>query len=90
MKEEKKYRKYDEGFKREVLDQVRSGRSVKEVADGLGLSPSLIYRWKLVSETGSSGSPESDELKQLHKRVKELEKDNEILKKALAIFSQHP
>ena len=88
MEEKRSYRKYDEAFKNEVLDQVRSGRRVKEIAEGLGLTPSLIYQWKSKSEGSTSAGKEGDEIKELRKRVKELEKDNEILKKALTIFSQ--
>lgn len=87
MKPKKKYRKYDRDFKNEVLDQVRSGRSVREVAKSLGISPSLIYHWRKKNEGGSS-QKETHELKELRKRVKDLEKDNDVLKKALSIFSQ--
>lgn len=87
MSERKRtYRRYDEDFKNEVLDQVRQGRPVKEVADAFGIQRALIYQWKAKSERG--GSSESEELKTLRKKVQELERDKQVLKKALSIFSR--
>lgn len=87
MKEKRRYRKYDERFKQEVLDQLQSGRSAKDIAEGLGITASLIYRWKAQRTQGTSGQ-EDEQLKELRQRVKMLERDNEILKKALTIFTQ--
>ena len=40
-------KKYDEAFKRQAVEMVlRGGKSVKEVADDLGVSPYSIYEWK--------------------------------------------
>jgi transposase len=87
MSEHKRtYRRYDEDFKNEVLDQVRQGRPVKEVADAFGIQRALIHQWKAKSERG--GSSESEELKALRKKVQELERDKQVLKKALSIFSR--
>lgn len=86
MKTGRNNRKYDDAFKREVLEQVKEGRSVQEVSEGLGVSAALIYRWK----AQQSGPPqeEGDEFKELRKRLKSLEVDNAILKKALSILSR--
>ena len=88
-KEESKkrsYRKYDAGFKMEAINQIRSGRSVKDVSASLGVGEALLYRWK--SEAGRNTRTQSEEVKNLKKQVARLTQDNEILKKALSIFSQ--
>ena len=90
MKEEpkprRKYRKYDASFKSEAIRQMESGRSVRDLAASLGVSEGLLHRWKKVSKTGSSAV--SSETRQLRKEMKQLREENEILKKALSIFSR--
>lgn len=83
----KGYHKYDEVFKGEVLKQLQTQRSVSEIAIEYGVSESLLYRWKQ-ELSASVPSAEQEELKRLRKRQRELEEENEILKKALKIFSQ--
>jgi len=90
MKTEKgkkrKYRKYDAAFKTEAINQMNSGRSVSELAVSLGVGEALLYRWKSEGKKGSNR--QNDEVKALKKQMSQLKEDNEILKKALRIFSQ--
>jgi len=90
MKKEKKsirvYRRYDKSFKNEAVNLMNQGRSVQELSDSLGVSTGLLYRWK---------SMDTGEVKKTNKEVKELKlknrqllEENDILKKALSIFSQ--
>ncbi len=88
-------RKYDASFKEEVLKMVFNGRGVSEVAQSLGIGENLIYRWKSryqkqhsVSASGTAHSAASEEQQALHRRIKELEMERDILKKALVIFSR--
>ena len=91
-----KRRKYDTSFKEEVLKMVLNGRPVNEVAQSLGIGENLIYRWKsrngkklpvsVAVSAVTSVSPEEHQA--LHKRIRELEMERDILKKALAIFSR--
>ena len=49
MKQEKSkrpYRKYDDAFKAEAINQILQGRSVKELSLSLGVSEGLLYQWK--------------------------------------------
>ena len=39
-------RKYDEGFKTEVLRMVTAGRRTAEVARSLGIGENLLYKWR--------------------------------------------
>lgn len=91
MKEEKakkrKYRKYDATFKTDAVNQLKSGRSAKELSQLLGVSESLLYKWK--GEIGGGKTKDqSEEIKRLRKALKQKEEENEILKKALGIFSR--
>ena len=83
---EKKYRKYDASFKTDAVAQINAGRSVRELSQLLGVSESLLYKWK----AGISGKnrDQSQEVKRLKKANKRLEDENAILKKALRIFSR--
>lgn len=84
-----KRRKYDAAFKREVLQMVLNGRSVKSVAESLGIGENLIYRWKSRAKTPSvSVAGVFTEQEALHKRIREREMERDVLKKALAIFSR--
>jgi transposase len=92
-----KRRKYDASFKEEVLRMVAAGRPASEVAQGLGIGENLIYKWKSRSRSsqqpatvGKENSPLAvveDQLVLL-KRIRELEQERDILKKALGIFSR--
>lgn len=88
MKNEKKrsYRKYDDSFKEEALNLLRKGRTIKELSKSLGVSEGVLYSWK----TKSSGAVRNsnDDSKKLKKEIQRLKEENEILKKALSIFSQ--
>ena len=69
-----------------------SGQTAAYVANALGVSENLIYRWKSVNQAGKkvvAGQSElSTENQQLKERVRQLETEREILKKALSIFSR--
>ena len=82
----RKYRKYDAAFKSDAVAQLKSGRSAKELSELLGVSESLLYKWKNES-TGGRNREQSEELKRLRRKLKEVEEENVILKKALRIFS---
>ncbi len=51
-----KRRKYDVSFKGEVLRMVAAGRPASEVAQSLGISENLIYKWKSRSSTSRQQS----------------------------------
>jgi transposase len=80
-------RRYDEEFKSSVMRMMESGQSVPEISQSLGLGESLLYRWK--QELKPSAEREQDEEKAaLLRRIKQLELERDILKKALGIFSR--
>lgn len=72
---------------------IESGRSVPDVAQSLGIGTNLIYYWvkraKKKNVTGEKADVAFDEEKAaMQKRIKELEMERDILKKALGIFSR--
>ncbi len=99
MQESKGHRKYDCQFKEEAVRLVTGGgRSVTEIAHGLGIHENLLHTWKRKYKEDPSGSfpgkgrlkPGDEEFKKLQKENANLKEDRGILKKVLAIFSKHP
>ena len=85
------WKKYDDEFKRNALQKVFDGQSVVSVAQELGVNESLIHKWKraaLSKGNGQQSGAELSELETLKKRNRELEMENEILKKAALIFGR--
>ena len=88
---------YSPEFRLEVAQEVvDKGRKVKEVAESLGLGNPTVDKWarQLKQERNgqlSSATPlTSDQLKirELERKIKRLEGDNDILKKASALLMQ--
>ena len=75
-----------------VLKMIDSGQTAAYVANALGVSENLIYRWKSVNQVGKKVGAGQGELvtenQQLKDRVRQLETKRDILKKALGIFSR--
>src|SRR2546423_15019006 len=77
-------RPYPPEFRREAVQLVRSGRSVKDVADGLGCSDQSLHIWvkqdQLDRKERDDGltSAERDELRELRRRVKRLQQERQI------------
>ena len=84
--------RYPEEFKRQIIDLYLSGKSVTELANEYGLVEQTIYRWKkLYAPTIKVDENQTISMKEyndLQKKMRELEMENEILKKATAIFEK--
>jgi transposase len=83
--------KYDEEFKRQTVRKVLDGQSVRSVSQELGVNESQIHKWKRAALKGGDGQHSGAELAEteaLKKRVRELEMEVEILKKATLIFGR--
>jgi len=79
-------RKYDAEFKQQAVAMVRNGQSVRSVAQALGVSENVIHQWKRATKDTQSGS--ELEIDKLRQRLKQVEMERDILKKALSIFSR--
>ncbi len=94
--EKRKRRSFSKQYKAEVVELIRkSGKSIGAVASDLDLSETAVRRWVSQAEIDSGGGPtgtlttaEREELAQLRKRVRTLEMEREILKKATAFFAK--
>ena len=80
---------YPPEFRRRALDLVASGRTVVEVAELLGIAQSCLYGWKsrdLVERGLKPGTTaaESAELAAAQARIRDLEEEVKILRKAAA------
>ncbi len=84
-------RKYDDEFKRNVVRKVLDGQSVSSVSREIGVNESLIHKWKRAAFKNGDGrrsGAEVAETEVLKKRIRELEMEVEILKKATLIFGR--
>jgi transposase len=92
MSKKRPYRRYTEEFKRDAIRLVEEeGLSVARVARDLGVNVNSIYDWRKKYRDEQSeelGDSELEELKRLRKRVRVLEEEREILKKAAAFFAK--
>ena len=79
-------RKYDEDFKLSALKMIDNGQSVRSVAQALGVAEGLLHRWKRVAR--QHRSPDEQEVSELRARLRQVEMERDILKKALGIFSR--
>ena len=94
-------RKYDPDFKRNAVRlSDEPGRTVIEVADNLGISKHLLYKWRRelrlkegLAFPGHGREALTDQekrIRELEKKLSDAEMERDILKKAMAIFSRTP
>ena len=84
-------RSYSDELKAEAVQMVLDGHSAQSVATNLGLSgANVLYRWKaqLLEKGGPAASTLDSRVRQLEEELRRAERERDILKKALAIFSQ--
>ena len=91
MTNHKNGKRYNDDFRKMVVDLYHSGQSVRDLSSEYGVSEVTIYAWikKLILmelEDGSSITP--DDYAKLQKQMLKLQQENEILKKAMAIFAK--
>ena len=88
-------RQYTDEFKKDAvrLMQARGTRTVAEVAAGIGINTSMLYEWNRRFGVEVSGQPtatqqEREEMERLRRRLREVEQENALLKKAAALFAR--
>jgi transposase len=87
---------YPREFRDDVVRVARdreAGVSVEQIAKDFGVHPMTLFKWLRQADVeegikpGVSGS-ESAELREARKRIKLLEQENEVLRRAAAYLSQ--
>jgi transposase len=89
----RKHTHYSSEFRAEAVKLAEtSGQSIRQVALELGISNESLRRWIALARERPAGTPLDDEeraeLTELRRRVKVLESEREILRKAAAFFAQ--
>lgn len=87
----KEHKKYEEEYKKNIVKLVESGKKISDVAREYSIDRKLIYVWKdkygtIKTSTGETTT--NDEIHKVKKELKKLKEENEILKKAVAIFTK--
>ena len=87
-----KNKSYEEDFKKMVVELYENHTVTgAEITREYGIGSSTLYKW--VKQYGKIETPEGEvtnnkEIKKLKKEINDLRIENEILKKAMAIFTQ--
>lgn len=88
---------FPEEFRRDVIAVARKGEApLRQIAKDFGISEGCLHRWVKVAdrEDGitaggkSAGSDESAELREARKRIKLLEQEAEVMRRAVAYLSR--
>jgi transposase-like protein len=88
------HKPYPPEFRREAVELVRtSGRPLREIAVDLGVSTETLRMWVTRVEVDAGRregltTEERTELRELRRKVKTLEQEREILKKAAVFFAR--
>jgi len=91
--ENEKKKRYDQDFKISAVKMVtEGGHKAAEVARSLGIHANQLYNWKRkFTDHGDKAFPGKGnltELAALRRKLREVEMERDILKKAVGIFSK--
>lgn len=84
-------RRYTEEFKAEAVQMLLDGHSAGSVCERLGLSGvNLLYGWKrkFLQQGGPAAVGLESRVRQLEAELRRVERERDILKKALSIFGR--
>lgn len=85
-------RKYNDEFKNTIVELYNHGKSLSELSSEYGISKSTISGWlkkaKPINIDNKGTTITAAEYQAMLKKMARLEEENEILKKAMAIFEK--
>jgi transposase len=84
-------RRFTDQFKADAVQMLLDGHTAISVVDRLGLSgTNVLYRWKReqLRQSGPVASSLDSRVKELEIELRRVERERDILKKALSIFSR--
>ena len=94
----KQHRNYSPSFKQKAVELSYARGSVKQICEELDISYSVLHRWRSESKDyGKNSFPgrckpklteEQKEIALLKRQLKDVSEENELLKKAVSIFSK--
>ena len=94
----KKRKTYDKAFKLMAVELVLAGKSIKTVSTDLNIKVDYVHRWVreynaqkegVFSGNGNRNLTDTEKkVRALEKELKDAKLENEILKKAIGIFSK--
>lgn len=85
---------YPREFRDDVVAVARKGEApLKQIAKDFGISEGCLHNWMKAADVEDGNRPgvskkESDELREARKRIRLLEQENEVLRRAAAYLSQ--
>lgn len=85
-------REYGNEFKEQAVQMLLDGHSASSVIERLGISnTNVLYRWKKeqLARSGPVASSLEARVKELEHELRRVEREREVLKKALAIFGRN-
>jgi transposase len=85
-------REYSDEFKREAVQMLLDGHTASSVSERLGLSGgNLLYRWKReqLERSGPVATSLEARVRELESELQRVQRERDILKKALAIFGRN-
>ena len=89
----KEYVKHDEEFKKMIVNlcETNKDKTMSDIAREYGITRTSITGWRkkygtITTSTGETTN--NDEILKLKKELQQVQLENEILKKAVAIFSK--
>jgi transposase len=85
-------RTYTDEFKRDAVAMLLDGHSAKSIVERLGISgTNLLYRWKnqQVESAGPVGEVLDSRVVELEAELRRVERERDVLKKALIIFGRN-
>lgn len=86
---------YDTDFKKELVREYIDGKSLNDLYQTYGVAKSTIAGWvkkyseecQYIKPQNKNNNNSNEEIRALNKKIKELEKENDFLKKASAFFA---
>ena len=94
MADPKRPRRFDEAFKRQIVQLYENGKPAREIKAEYDISHSTLHRWvKGVRNSGSTRAadnrtPEQNELIELRRQNKQLRMEVDVLKQAAPVFAR--
>jgi len=86
---------HPDSFKKDAVRRLmaRGTKTIPEVAKELGVSPSMLHRWRQrfeseLSVASPASQTEREEVERLRRELRDVQAENSLLKKAAALFAK--